>query len=97
MVAGVAALDDAVLPLHLEHLGSDTRGRRIGIGAEIAAAVVDVQLAVRMTERAVRLLEPGGVLLVEVAALGAAGRRASHAITHYGAIPPRTEPSPVSR
>lgn len=30
-------------------------------------------------------------------ALGAACRRASHAIAHHGAIPPRTEPSPVSR
>src|SRR5690348_1285945 len=47
MPAGVAALDDAVLPVGLEHLGCDARGPRIGVGPEIADTRVDMDLAIR--------------------------------------------------
>src|SRR5881394_4569523 len=46
MQPAVAAHDDAVLPIHLEHLGRDARGRGVRVRAEVADAGVDVELAV---------------------------------------------------
>ena len=47
MLAGIAALDDAVVPVVVERLGDDSGGRGVGIGAEIADPRVNVQDAVR--------------------------------------------------
>src|SRR5690606_22136258 len=47
VLARIAALDDAVLPAHLQHLGRDAGRARVRVRAEVADAGVDVQLAVR--------------------------------------------------
>ena len=46
MLAAVAAHDDAVVPLHFQHLGRDSGRARVRIGAEVADARVNVKLAV---------------------------------------------------
>ena len=52
--AAVAALDDHVVPVVVQHIRRNTGGRRVGVGAEIADAGMDVQLAVRRDAHACR-------------------------------------------
>src|SRR5690606_4875851 len=47
VLARVAALDDAVLPAHLQHLGRDPRRAGMRVRAEVADAGMDMELALR--------------------------------------------------
>ena len=47
VLAAVAAHDDAVVPVRLQHLGRDARRHRVRIRAEVADAGMNVDLAVR--------------------------------------------------
>src|SRR5215471_20741911 len=47
MPAGVAALEDDVVPIHLEDFSSHPSSAGIGVGPEIADACMDVSLAIR--------------------------------------------------
>src|SRR5690606_13005342 len=63
VLAAVAALDDAVLPVVLQHLGGDARRARVRERAEIADAGVNVELAVRRdAHQAVEAVESGRVI-----------------------------------
>ena len=72
--AGVAALDDHIVPVVVEHVGRDPRGPRVGVGAEIADAGMDVQLAVRRdAHHAVEAVRAGGVIALADADAGHLG------------------------